>query len=730
MLQKFFAVLFIFFCFGTATNAQEKDTTLIKDFKAVTVKGYRFPHEGVKQLESIHSAFITAGKKHEVILVQDLPANLAEKNGRQIFARIPGAFVYDMDGSGNQVNISTRGLDPHRSWEYNVRQNGVMTNSDIYAYPASHYSPPMEAVQSIEVIRGTAALQYGAQFGGMVNYNIKQGDTSRVAGFESLNTIGSYGLVSSFHAIGGKKGNFSYYAFYHKRSSEGYRSNARSDAQAQYARVQWDVSPKFSARAEIGRSQYVYQLPGPLTDAMFFANPRQSTRSRNYFSPDIYVPSLTFDWSISPTTRIISTSSAVLGNRSSIQFIGFADAIDSIQANSLEYVNRQVDIDQFNSYTSETRLQQNYRLGQLKSTFILGVRYIHNNLYRRQQGKGTTGTDYNLALTDTLWGRVIHMKTKNLATFFENLIQISPRLDFSAGLRVENGESRMSGQIAYLPDEEIPREIPHKFPLFGLSIQYHLNKDNKIYSGWSQAYRPVIFSDLVPANQLEHTNPNMEDAYGYNFEFGLKGFLFKRLHYDVNFFQILYQNRIGALVETDADNQFFIFKTNIGDTRTLGIECYVDYTVMEQNTYRISLFSASSFFNGIYLNGTARNGTENQDLKGNTLETVPKWISRNGLQMAYKRFYAILQFSYVSESFSDPVNTVVPSANGAKGIVPAYSLWDWNMALRLHSKVILKFGINNLTNRQYFTKRPTGYPGQGVWTSDGRSIVATVGFRL
>lgn len=69
-----------------------------------------------------------------------MAANLAEKTGRQIFAKIPGAFIYDMDGSGNQVNISTRGLDPHRSWEYNIRQNGIMINSDLYGYPASHYS--------------------------------------------------------------------------------------------------------------------------------------------------------------------------------------------------------------------------------------------------------------------------------------------------------------------------------------------------------------------------------------------------------------------------------------------------------------------------------------------------------------------------------------------------------------------------------------------------------------
>ena len=43
---------------------------------------------------------------------------------------------------------------------------------------------------------------------------------------------------------------------------------------------------------------------------------------------------------------------------------------------------------------------------------------------------------------------------------------------------------------------------------------------------------------------------------------------------------------------------------------------------------------------------------------------------------------------------------------------------------------ILRVGVNNLTNQQYFTKRPVGYPGQGIWSSDGQSIVVSLGIKL
>jgi Fe(3+) dicitrate transport protein len=33
--------------------------------------------------------------------------------------------------------------------------------------------PPTEALEEIQVIRGAASLQYGTQFGGLVNFKIK-----------------------------------------------------------------------------------------------------------------------------------------------------------------------------------------------------------------------------------------------------------------------------------------------------------------------------------------------------------------------------------------------------------------------------------------------------------------------------------------------------------------------------------------------------------------------------
>nr|WP_229599451.1 TonB-dependent receptor [Runella rosea] len=70
------------------------------------------------------------------------------------------------------------------------------------------------------------------------------------------------------------------------------------------------------------------------------------------------------------------------------------------------------------------------------------------------------------------------------------------------------------------------------------------------------------------------------------------------------------------------------------------------------------------------------------------------------------------------------------TVNGAKGVVPSYRLVDLNTTFHVTNKYTFRLSVNNLMNKSYFTKRPTFYPGPGIWPSDRRSIVATVGVNI
>ncbi|MCW5922241.1 MAG: TonB-dependent receptor [Saprospiraceae bacterium] len=685
--------------------------------------------DNITRLPQTQGAFLWSGKKSEVISLENVDANIAEKTPRQVFAKVPGVFVYDMDGTGNQTNISTRGLDPHRGWEFNIRTDGIITNSDIYGYPASHFSLPFEAVGRIELVRGTGALQYGAQFGGMLNYSLKQPDTTKAVGIETVNSIGSFGLLSTYNAVGGKVGKVQYYAFYSKRVSDGYRDNAASDYDGQGLVLKYMPSDNFSIKAELLRSNYLYRIPGPLTDAMFAENPRQATRSRNYFNPEIYIPSLTAEWNISPHTRLQWTASAVLGERSSVRNDNPANVPDTINAATLTYNPRAVDIDRFNSRTSELRLLQEYHFFGKKSLLAAGAQYFNNDLHRRfTPNGGSTGSDYNVSIDPAKgWLRDLHFKTQSVAFFAENKFQITSKLSVTPGLRYEIGDSKMTGTLAYYDPEDLPTTIKHNFPLFGVSAEYVLSDRQNLYAGWSQAYRPVIFKDIIPGNAFERTDDNLKNADGYNAEIGWRGAAggFK---WDVSAFRMQYNNRLGS-VSVDEGGAFYVLRTNIGNSLTHGLEIFGEYAFRVAGQLRASLFTSTAFFDAKYQDAQFRVGTENRDIDGNRVESVPEWITRNGLNLKYKDLSVSFLYSYTGETFADPLNTVEPSATGAVGLVPSYGLLDLNASYRVRN-LLFRLSVNNLTDEQYFTKRPSFYPGPGVWPSDGRSVVLTVGVRI
>lgn len=721
------------FCWA---NAQQKDSIKTKQLNEVLVQSNRLRQPNY--LPKFQGTHIWAGKKNEVIDVQNMDVNIAEKTPRQIFAKVPGVFVYDMDGTGNQTNISTRGLDPHRGWEYNIRKNGIITNSDMYGYPASHYSMPMEAVERIELVRGTGSLQYGAQFGGMLNYVSKKPDSTRAITFESINTIGSFNMLSSYNAVGGTIGKIQYYAYYNKRVSDGYRDNSSTKFDAQSIMLIYSPAKNLDLKAELSRSNYLYRIPGPLTDSMFTADPTQASRTRNYFNPDIYVPSLSLDWKLNERTYVSWVVSAVLGKRNSVQFDKLATVKDAIDPVSLNYAARQVDIDQFHSYTSELRILHQYDIGRTRNALSAGVQVFNNDLHRRQLGKGTSGSDFDLTLTDPNWGRDMHFKTQNIALFVENTFGILPNLNITPGARMEIGQSDFTGKVSYYDQEELPNTIRHNFPLLGVSMDYSLNANHNFYGGWSQAYRPVIFKDIIPASTYEVIDKNLKDAFGYNLELGYRGRT-GDLKWDVSVFQLRYDNRLGSLEQTNPDNGLtYIFRTNIGNSTTNGAEIFAEYNYSVTNKLSLTLFTSTALFDARYKDAVLRSGkngggssqAENLDISGNKVETVPDIITRNGLTVRYLRASVSFLYSYTSESYADALNTVKPSASGAVGLVPSYGLLDINASLRINQSLVVRVNVNNVTDRQYFTKRPSFYPGPGVWPSDGRSVNVTLALKI
>ena len=192
----------------------------------ITVVG-RNSKSDYQQLPEVVGTSIYAGKKNALIVLDNVQGNVVTNTMRQVLAKIPGIHIWESDPSGIQIGIAARGLSPNRSWEFNIRQNGYDIAADPFGYPEAYYNPQLQAVQRIEVVRGQGSLQYGPQFGGLVNYILRNGsEINKKFEFETQQTVGSNALFNSYNAIGGKTDKLHYYAFFDHRNGNGWRNNS------------------------------------------------------------------------------------------------------------------------------------------------------------------------------------------------------------------------------------------------------------------------------------------------------------------------------------------------------------------------------------------------------------------------------------------------------------------------------------------------------------------------
>ena len=106
----------------------------IFELSQVDVLGQNERLTNITRLRSIEGTSIYSSKKNEVILMGSTLANKSTNNPRQVYAKVPGLNIWESDGLGLQLEIGARGLSPHRTSNFNTRQNGYDISADALGY--------------------------------------------------------------------------------------------------------------------------------------------------------------------------------------------------------------------------------------------------------------------------------------------------------------------------------------------------------------------------------------------------------------------------------------------------------------------------------------------------------------------------------------------------------------------------------------------------------------------
>lgn len=709
----------------------------------VTVVG-RGSSNDIHQLPEIVGTSIFAGKKNALIVMDNLAANVVTNNMRQVMAKVPGIHVWESDGSGIQIGIASRGLSPNRSWEFNMRQNGYDIAADPFGYPEAYYTPQLQSVQRIQIVKGSGALQYGPQFGGLVNFVLRNGsEINKPFEFETNQTIGSFGLFNSYNAIGGKGKKFNYYVFADHRGANGWRQNSRYEVNTGYGSFTYKPTERLQISAEWMLYKMRSQQPGGLTDSLFAIDAQKSYRSRNWFEVPWSTAALNVSYTLKNGAMLEAKIFKLWGNRKSNGYLRAINIADSINALTKQYNPRTIDMDEYRNYGAEIRYRTDYRLLGVKHTISTGIRLFKGDTRRLKNGLGDTGSDFNTDLQQAAFPMDLALVSDNFAAFAENVFRVTDKFILIPGIRFEHLSTEATGRLKFNSngtEDLIGRENRSRnFVLMGIGAEYHTSPYTEFYANYTEAYRPMLFADLTATPTTDVLDANMKDASGFSLDAGYRGRVKDWLFFDANAFYMDYRNRIGTLVQQRTDNSFYNYRTNIGASTSKGVEAMVEFSptraFLKHRRYgNITLSISYAYTDARYgsFPVITKNGNQltETNLRNKRVENAPLHILRSGLTWAWKGASITAQVSYVSDAYADANNTEKPTANAQNGLIPAYTVSDLSASCKINQQIQLKGGINNLANARYFTRRAGGYPGPGLMPSDARSVYLSVGAKL
>ncbi|MCX6965694.1 MAG: TonB-dependent receptor [Verrucomicrobia bacterium] len=660
-------------------------------------------------LPDVQGTKIHAGKKTSNIDLEQIP-EISMDNYRQVIAKTPGLILAEENTP--LLSIGYRGYDPHRTQYFQVLEDGIPIHADMIGYPEAYYTPPLDAVESVEIVRGGAALMYGPQPAGAINFVMKKPPLDTPFTIESTNILGSFDMYSNFTSFGGTVGKFGYYGYYDHQQTQGFRE-ANSDffLNAWGGTFALDATGPFRTYLNITAYDETHGEPGGLTledgpNAVNYETDRYGTsRFHDRMRVSRYATSLINEWDISETTLATFRTwwNYYLRFSRRQNGGGFGTLPTGPKSQTNEIQNQQ-----FYNFGFEPRLSHNWEWLDNTHTLSGGMMFYYDWSPRTDQtGNSPTamsGTTINQSNRESVY----------YSLFAENLFQFG-NLSITPGFRLENiwqSVRELVNTSSFQTGNPLQDETNYNFaPLFGLGVEYDFTPEVAIYANVSQAYRPPIFTQAVPTSANTQVAGNLEESTIVNYEVGFQGEPTSWLTWDTSFFLIDNSDQIGTRAVDQG--QITTIIENAGRSVVYGWDLYteLDFIGLADATWNkevatksgakksgswvdrygsLSAFTALTLQSGEFINGP------NQ---GNTPQYLSDYILRLGLTYNWRdRVKLALLGNFVGDSNAS-------DNNASNRFIPAYSVWDLTAEAKVwRDTVSVIAGVNNLFGADYYAR--------------------------
>lgn len=665
---------------------------------------------------------------------------------KEALENITGINVVSEDVFSTHLNIGMRGLNPRRSTRTLLMEDGVPLYLAPYGDPSAHYSPPMENLEYIEVVKGSGQVLYGPQtIGGMINFVTvpvpKAGTTGTINA-----ELGNNGFRNLYARVGmgNEEGGILFSAT--DKKGDGVRENHQLGITEYSFKALWNITDKHSITAKYAQFEEDSNISETgLSEAEFSSNSFQAPTGKiDRFVQQRDTLHLIHDFNISNQAILSSQFYHVNNDRASFRQIngpgeaieycptvdGFQDvpgarrALPATEENS-KHCGGRWRPRYYNYWGIEPRLTFNHQWLGSNSEAVIGMRY-HREDIQRHQFRGYDSRFQSLEFAKTYTDVD---EDENRAGWHQEHIQINVTArsyyiknafkagswTITPGLRLEDITSttdylRTEGAAPSNPEKMVTQSYSKLLP--GLGATYQVNSNATVFAGIHKGFSPAR-----PNRDIEDEEPNAsylvtKPEESTNYELGFRSSPILAAELDATLFftdfdQIVIQSTKGRYI-------------NAGSSRQAGLEIagQLNFSDLYQTAYNIyvqgnytHLFLAE--FNSLkqVVDDSSEKVIPTSSFEpGNQLPYAPKHMASLavGFENSQGNIDGRIGINYVSEQFVDAANTSLPSENGEEGIIPSHTLLNVTLNYRATDQLTLYINGQNLADKLYLASRVDG----------------------
>jgi Fe(3+) dicitrate transport protein len=621
-----------------------------------------------------------------------------------------GVNVRDEEGLGLRPNIGVRGLNPTRSTKVLLLEDGLPLAFAPYGDNATYYHPPIERFESVEVLKGAGQIAYGpVTVGGVVNY-LTPGPPPEPAATVWL-AGGNRDYFNGHAQGGGTWGKTGLLVGYMRKQGDGARDNV--DSRLNDANLKLVYTPSASHSLVLKGSLYTEDSQvtySGLRQSEWEADPRQNPFAHDAFDGRRLGASLRHAWiagdeALLTTQLYASRFSRDWWRQSSNSGQRPNDASDPAcggMANLDTSCGNEGRLRDYDHLGIEPRLRLGHRLLGLRAEAEAGVR-AHYEVQERRQENGDTPRARSGRLVED------NRRENNAYSAFLQERLLLGRLTLTPGLRFEHVDYERTNRLAnsgagVTGTQRVSQWVP------GVGAAFAANEGIAFFAGVHRGFAPPRTEDVI--NNTTGGAVELDPELSWNYEAGARTQLRPGLGLDVTLFRIDYENQV---VPASLAGGVGAALTNGGETLHQGLElgARLDTGALLGSPHNASLRLALTELPIARFEGTRVSnvpGFGSVSVGGNRLPYAPEHMLTAGVGYNHPSGASLfLEAVYVSDQFGDDLNSVGPSVDGQRGLIPAHTVWNatFNYELKpLGSTLFVT--VKNLSDELYIADRSRG----------------------